>query len=200
MAVGGPGHQAGQFAFAMSDRKEGPHPYTIASAWDPETRLVRFIVKALGDHTGRLKDKLNVGMPITMEGPYGTFDFKDRQQRQIWISARIGITPFIARMKQLAEKPDGKIIDFFHPNSQINQVIKDRLLADVALTKIKLHLIVDNENGRLDAERIGSSVPDWQSASIWFCGLAEFGDALRKYFLKHGFQSEQFHQELFKLG
>lgn len=199
MAEGWPGHQAGQFAFAMSDRKEGPHPYTIASAWDPKTRLVRFIVKALGDHTGRLKDTLNVGMPITMEGPYGTFDFNDHQQRQIWIGAGIGITPFIARMKQLAENPDSKIIDFFHPTSQINQVIKDRLLADVALTNIKLHLIVDNENGRLDAERIRSSVPDWQSASIWFCGPAEFGDALRKDFIKHGFQSEQFHQELFKL-
>lgn len=194
-----PGHQAGQFAFAMSDRKEGPHPYTIASAWDPKTRLVRFIIKALGDHTGRLNEKLHKGMPIMMEGPYGTFDFNDNQQRQIWIGAGIGITPFIARMKQLAEHPDGKVIDFFHSTRQINQTVKDRLLADVERANIKLHLIVDNESGRLDAERIRASVPDWQSASIWFCGPSEFGDTLREDFIKQGLPSKHFHQELFKL-
>ena len=41
-------------------------------------------------------------MPVTVEGPYGCFDFEDAQPRQVWIGAGIGITPFVARMKQLA--------------------------------------------------------------------------------------------------
>lgn len=45
------GHAAGQFAFVTSDGKEGPHPYTIAPAWRPDSPQVTFITKALGDYT-----------------------------------------------------------------------------------------------------------------------------------------------------
>ncbi|HEC60043.1 MAG TPA: ferric reductase [Methylophaga sp.] len=199
MAADWPGHQAGQFAFAMSDKKEGAHPYTIASTWDPATRLVHFMIKALGDHTGRLSDKLSIGMPITMEGPYGTFNFNDDQPHQIWIGAGIGITPFMARMKELEVAPDGKDIDFFHLTRQINHVVRANLLADVEASKVKLHLTVDNQPGRLDADQIRARVPNWQNTSVWFCGPAEFGETLRKELIKHGLDPKQFHQELFTL-
>src|SRR3546814_2176504 len=51
---GWPGHRPGQFAFAVSDPAEGPHPYTIASAWSEQERRITFIAKGLGDHTRRL--------------------------------------------------------------------------------------------------------------------------------------------------
>ncbi|KKM80984.1 hypothetical protein LCGC14_1334380 [marine sediment metagenome] len=199
MDEGWPGHNAGQFAFAMSDRKEGPHPYTIASAWDPKTRLIHFIIKALGDHTDKLNDKLSIGMPITMEGPYGAFDFNDQHTRQIWIGAGIGITPFIARMKRLANTPDGKRIDFFHPTKHINNAFRSSLQADVEASNINLHLMVDEQDGLLDARRIRTTVADWKTASIWFCGPAALGEAVRKDFIKNGLRPDQFHQELFKL-
>lgn len=199
MDEGWPGHKAGQFAFAMSDKKEGPHPYTIASAWNPDTRLIRFIIKELGDHTSRLNHRLSVGLPITMEGPYGKFDFTDDKPRQIWIGAGIGVTPFIARMKRLADEQDGKVIDFFHPTAQINEVVRQKLSADVEASKVTLHLMVDDEDGHLDAERIRAAVPDWQQASIWFCGPPAFGEALRRDFIQYGLDADHFHQELFKL-
>lgn len=199
MDDGWPGHKAGQFAFAMSDKKEGPHPYTIASAWNPDTRLIRFIIKELGDHTSRLNHRLSVGLPITMEGPYGKFDFTDDKPRQIWIGAGIGVTPFIARMKRLADEQDGKVIDFFHPTAQINEVVRQKLSADVEASKVTLHLMVDDEDGHLDAERIRAAVPDWQQASIWFCGPPAFGEALRRDFIQYGLDADHFHQELFKL-
>lgn len=199
MDDGWPGHKAGQFAFAMSDKKEGPHPYTIASAWNPDTGLIRFIIKELGDHTSRLNHRLSVGLPITMEGPYGKFDFTDDKPRQIWIGAGIGVTPFIARMKRLADEQDGKVIDFFHPTAQINEVVRQKLSADVEASKVTLHLMVDDEDGHLDAERIRAAVPDWQQASIWFCGPPAFGEALRRDFIQYGLDADHFHQELFKL-
>ncbi|MBN9325139.1 MAG: hypothetical protein J0H24_25290, partial [Delftia acidovorans] len=55
------GHRPGQFAFATSDAREGAHPYTIASAWHENDRRITFIAKELGDHTGRLREKLRVG-------------------------------------------------------------------------------------------------------------------------------------------
>lgn len=199
MDKGWPGHNAGQFAFAMSDKKEGAHPYTIASAWNPDTRLIRFVIKELGDHTARLKQRLSVSMPVTMEGPYGEFNFTDDKPRQIWIGAGIGVTPFIARMKRLADETDGKTIDFFHPTSQINDVVRQKLSADVEASNVRLHLMVDDKDGHLDAERIRTAVPHWQEASIWFCGPSAFGEDLRKDFIQHGLHPDQFHQELFKL-
>lgn len=112
---GWPGHAGGQFAFVTSDRREGAHPYTIASAWrHPQ---ITFITNALGDDTKRLRDTLKPGMAVSAEGPYGCFDFEDGRPRQIWIGAGIGITPFVARMKLLAAHARPVTVDLFHPTA-----------------------------------------------------------------------------------
>jgi Predicted ferric reductase len=193
------GHAAGQFAFVTSDRSEGAHPYTIASAWNPADHRLVFITKALGDHTGRLRERLKIGMPVTVEGPYGCFDFEDAQPRQIWVGAGIGITPFIARLKHRAATPDAKTIDLFHPTAEFDQAAIDRLTADADAAGVRLHLLVGAKDGRLNGERIRAAVPEWQSASLWFCGPPGFGQALREDFLAHGLPPERFHQELFQM-
>jgi len=196
---GWPGHAAGQFAFVTTDRDEGAHPYTIASAWNPADRRLVFITKALGDHTSRLREKLKIGMPVTVEGPYGCFDFADAQPHQIWVGAGIGITPFIARLKQRAATPEARTVDLFHPTADFDQAAIDRLKADAEAAGVRLHLLVNGQNGRLNGERIRAAVPQWQSASIWFCGPPGFGQMLRDDFLAHGLPPERFHQELFQM-
>lgn len=193
------GHAAGQFAFVTSDTREGAHPYTIASAWNPDDRCIVFITKALGDHTGRLRERLKIGMPVTVEGPYGCFDFQDEQPRQIWVGAGIGITPFVARLKQRAATPEAKTIDLFHPTGEFDQTAIDRLTADADAAGVRLHLLVSPKDGRLNGERIRATVPEWRSASIWFCGPPGFGQALRADFLAHGLPPGRFHQELFQM-
>lgn len=193
------GHVAGQFAFVTSDKREGAHPYTIASAWNPSDRKLVFITKALGDYTGQLRHRLRVGMPVTVEGPYGCFDFDDAQPRQIWVGAGIGITPFVARLKQRAAMPDSKTIDLFHTTADFEQAAIDRLASDAAAAGVHLHLLVDGKDGRLNGERIRNSVPEWRTASFWFCGPPAFGKALRQDFVAHGLPAERFHQELFQM-
>lgn len=193
------GHRAGQFAFVTSDKKEGAHPYTIASDWNPDDRRMVFITKALGDHTARLREKLKTGMPVTVEGPYGCFDFDDEQPRQIWIGAGIGITPFVARLKELAKIPGDKPIDLFHPTGEYDQAAIDKLSADTEAAGVTLHLLVSGKDGRLDCDRICTAVPDWAAASIWFCGPAEFGRSMRKAFQARGLGGRHFHQELFQM-
>ncbi|NTW48832.1 MAG: ferric reductase [Chlorobiales bacterium] len=193
------GHQSGQFAFVTSDKKEGAHPYTIASAWNPATKKIVFITKALGDHTSRLHNKLRVNMPVVIEGPYGRFTFASDKPRQIWIGAGIGITPFIARMRELTTIQGEKNIDLFHPTTILEPVVKDKLLADTQEAGVRLHLLIDQTDGLLDGERIRAAVPDWKAASIWFCGPPAFGQALRNDFVKQGLSPKDFHQELFEL-
>jgi len=196
---GWPGHAPGQFAFVCSDRREGAHPYSIASHWDPRDRHIAFIAKALGDHTGRLRHALKPGMTVVVEGPYGCFDFEDGRPRQIWIGAGIGITPFIGRMKQLATEPHSNRIALFHPSSVREDAAIAQLTADAQAAGVELHLLVDAQDGRLDGDRIRAAVPDWREASLWFCGPPAFGESLRADFIAHGLPPARFHQELFQM-
>lgn len=199
---GWPGHKAGQFAFATSDTAEGAHPYTIASAWNERDRRITFIVKELGDHTQRLREKLKVGQSTKIEGPYGCFTFDDDCPHQIWVGGGIGITPFIARMKHLAAMPDrpAQIVDLFHATTDYDPDAIAKLTADAEAAGIRLHVLVSGRDGRLDGDRIRQAVPQWYEASIWFCGPAGFGQALRADFAAHGLPVKQrFHQELFAM-
>jgi len=199
LEAGWRGHAAGQFAFVTSDRKEGAHPYTIASTWDASDRRLVFMTKELGDHTRRLPERLQVGDAVTVEGPYGSFDFRDGLPQQIWVGAGIGITPFIARMKELAKEPGQQVIDLFHSTSNISGAALDKLKADARAANIRLHLLIGGRDGRLDAERVRAAVPQWQRASVWFCGPNGFGKSLRDDLVAAGLSPSDFHQELFEM-
>lgn len=193
------GHAAGQFAFVTSDRREGAHPYTIASAWDASDARLVFMTKELGDHTRRLPEQLEVGDTVSVEGPYGSFDFRDGRPQQIWVGAGIGITPFIARMKELAKQPGQQVIDLFHSTSDISDAALGKLKADARAANIRLHLLIGGRDGRLNAERLLAAVPQWQRASVWFCGPNGFGQSLREDLVAAGLSANDFHQELFEM-
>lgn len=196
---GWPGHAAGQFAFVTFDPKEGAHPYTIASAWNANNRRITFITKALGDHTASLGDRLTIGATVSIEGPYGCFDFQDQSVRQIWIGAGIGITPFIARMQQLATRPDNKPVDLFYSTANKDPVAIERLSEAAKAAGVSLHVIESRKEGHLEADRIRAIVPDWRAASLWFCGPSAFARNLRTDFIAHGWRPSQFHHELFEM-
>ena len=203
---GWPGHKPGQFAFATSDASEGAHPYTIASGWHAESPRITFITKELGDHTSRLREKLRVGQQVTIEGPYGCFTFDDACPHQIWIGGGIGITPFVARMKHLAmqkgtpDRPEARTVDLFHPTADVDEEAFGKLTADARSANVRLHVLVDARDGRLTGERVREAVTQWREASIWFCGPAGFGEALKRDFAAHGFPvKDRFHQEFFAM-
>jgi predicted ferric reductase len=195
------GHAAGQFAFVVTDPREGAHPYTIASAWDATARRLTFVIKALGDHTRELPDTLRVGQPVTVEGPYGCFTFGGPEKRQIWIGAGIGITPFLARLQELrTSKDDGNAtIDLFHPTTDTTPEAMEKLAADARAAGVTPHILVSPRDGFLTGEKIRAAVSDWKNASIWFCGPAGFGKALKADFVEKGLSPDAFHQELFEM-
>ena len=193
------GHKAGQFAFVTFDEKEGAHPFTIGSAWEAGCEKITFYTKALGDYTRLLPERLKEGDKVKIEGPYGCFIFEDQQKRQIWIGGGIGIAPFIARMKQLALEPHDQVIDLFHSTANLDDEALQRLKADAEAANIRLHVLLDSRDGLLSGEKLRMKIPDWDTASVWFCGPAPFGKALAKDLTTHGLASNRFHQELFNL-
>ena len=192
------GHDSGQFAFVTLHAEEGPHPYTISSAWTGDGRIT-FIIKALGDYTGTLSERVRIGDVVKLEGPYGQFNFQGPQKRQIWVGAGIGITPFIARMKALAAASDGKTIDLFHPTAVYDEHAIGLMTRDAEAAGVRLHVLWSQRDGLLNAARLTGQVPDWQDADIWFCGPAPFGQSLKKDLIAMGLPQGRFHQELFQM-
>ena len=191
-----PGHEAGQFAFVRFAEDQEPHPFTISSSWHDDG-LLTFVIKGLGDYTRALPTTLVPGALVTVEGPYGRFTFNGPHKRQIWVSAGIGITPFISRMQQLATQRDGKIVDLFHATSNPDARVNEGLWRLATEAAVRLHVWVAAESGRLTAAQIMRGVPEWKSADVWFCGPAEFGKQLERDFRAAGLDSGAFHQELF---
>lgn len=194
---GWPGHQAGQFAYLTFHHGEGAHPFTISSAWHGDGRL-RFMIKALGDYTRRLPQELAVGDPVRVEGPYGQFTFGGKP-RQIWIGAGIGITPFLARLDALGSAPKPSEIDLFHATATYDASAVERLTRAAAQAGVRLHLLWEQRDGRLDVERLCQVVPDWQQAEVWFCGPLAFGRAMETGLRGRGLAAGCFHQELFAM-
>ncbi len=193
-----PGHQAGQFAFVDFGGGEGAHPFTISSAWHRDGRLM-FSIKGLGDYTRALPDQLFPGQSVTVEGPYGRFDFRGERARQIWIGGGIGITPFIARLQALAEEREHGPVDLIYStNAPAEAFIANiRQLAEEA--GVNFHLIVTPRDGPLTLDRLAAMVPEWKEADVWFCGPLGFGHALRDAMVAHGFSAAHFHQEMFDM-
>jgi len=196
------GHKPGQFVFVTSDTSEGAHPYTIASAWNESDKRITFIVKELGDHTACLHETLRIGQNVRIEGPYGCFTFEDTCPDQIWVGGGIGITPFIARMKYLADRNPRPVqaIHLFHPTADYDKNAVAKLVADAEAAGVRLQVLVDERDGLLDGERIRAAVPAWRKSSIWFCGPIGLGQGLRRDFAAAGMTLDrQFHQELFAM-
>ncbi|WP_204113318.1 ferric reductase-like transmembrane domain-containing protein [Shimia biformata] len=194
------GHEPGQFAFVTSDRHEGAHPYTIASAWDPDMREITFVTKALGDHTSQVLKIVKPGMTGTIEGPYGCFTFDDDKPVQIWIGGGIGITPFIARMHHRIQKGDTHDVHLFHSTADVDETALAHLRELAEEAGVNLHILIAARDGHLTGDKVRDAVPNWRDASIWFCGPTGFGDAIRDNFAAAGFPVRQdFHQELFQM-
>lgn len=193
-----PGHKAGQFAFVTFDDKEGPHPFSLSSAWCNDGKLA-FSIKGLGDYTRTLPDTLKVGDAVKVEGPYGCFDFHSRKPRQIWVAGGIGIAPFIGRLQALAESGKGNNVDLFYCTSAPDQGFIERIRQLAERARVRLHVLVASEGGRLTPERLRQLAPQWQDSDVWFCGPAGFGQDLSKDLQRHGLPPRDFHQELFNM-
>lgn len=192
------GHDAGQFAFVTFDRSEGPHPFTIASSWHGDGKLM-FLIKELGDYTHDLPATLKAGDPVEIEGPYGRFDFETEKPRQIWIAGGIGISPFVARMQALRDGAPKSPVDLFFSSAAPNQNFLPDLRALAESAGVTLHFLASPRDGMLSAADVMSAVPQWHEADIWFCGPATFGEQLRHDLSAAGLSASAFHQEFFEM-
>ena len=178
------GHRAGQFAFVTFDHSEGAHPFTIANS-NQGNGQVTFQIKALGDYTKRLDHKLKIGQSVTVEGPYGRFNFKQRKANavQIWIAGGIGVTPFLARIEELQNQPEQVPKAQMHyctSDSATDPFVKRLQKACIDLDSIQLQIHASNQGKKLTADQLLTQYSKKGDMEVWFCGPAGWAKILEK--------------------
>lgn len=189
--------RAGQFAMIYLETKDGwqRHPFSISGAQGGED--IRITVKALGDHTAKLPDVVQPGMPAVVSGPYGRFDRRSGTARQVWIAGGVGITPFLSWLRSLDDGL-GETVDFFVTSAgrspfadEIQRIAKDH-------PRLAVHLIDTSTDGRLTPDKVLHAVDaDPRELSVYMGGpdrmLREFRRALRA----SGVRAANIHREYF---
>lgn len=196
-------HRPGQFAFLTFSHFEGAHPYTIASV-DRGDQTVTFFIKALGNFTRQLAQSVQAGQSVTIEGPYGRFMLDRHNPRciQIWVAGGIGVTPFLAWLESLQDKP-GKApeVDLHyctrdHENDRF--VGRLRVLCE-SLAGVRLHIHSAKRGEFLTAQALMPEGTRVSGTEIWFCGPRGLADALKGGLKKNAKTGVRFYQEAFEL-
>lgn len=163
----------GQFAFVSAPDAglNEAHPFTIASAPRADGSL-HFGIKALGDWTRRLPERLVPGQRLRIEGPYGRFLFRRRVPRQVWLAGGIGITPFLAWAEALTDKDRQQIALIWAVSTQDEAFAANHLQAIAARHPgLSVQIVASRTDGRLTAQRLAAMVPfDIAQSELFFCG------------------------------
>lgn len=134
--------RAGQFVFLRigGDNAWREHPFSIAAA-DPGGQL-RLSVRTLGRDTRRMHHRLVPGLPATVTGPYGMFDFTLGGQKQVWIAGGIGIVPFLSWLKGLTVADDYRVDLFYSAPAKADTVYLSELASHGArLSSVRMHSV-----------------------------------------------------------
>ena len=192
--------EPGQFIFLAFGGVDGwqRHPFSVASA--PTQRLLEVSVKAVGDYTRDLHDKLKPGTPAKAAGPFGGFNYRGGGRHQIWIAGGIGVTPFMSWIRALDDGFDRDVAFFYTVAREPEALYRDEIAAAAAAHPTLHPQVVDSgRDGYLTAEQAASGISGEADVSVYMCGPPAMMTALSKGFRKLGIPAGRIHWEQFNV-
>jgi predicted ferric reductase len=190
---------AGQFVFVAFGGPGGwqRHPFTVASP--PSARRLAISIKAAGDATREIYEKLDRGVPARVIGPFGGFDYRSGGQVQIWIAGGIGITPFLSWLRALDDDFD-RDVDFYYSVAHASDALfLDEITAATAgRPSLRPHFVDSERDGLLSAATIMNGRHD-EHPWIYMCGPPPMMSALSKGFRDLGVPAAQIRWEQFNV-
>ncbi len=193
-------YKAGQFIFLRFYNKslgKEPHPFSIASSSNNPS--LKVIIKELGDFTAKLIH-LKIGDKVSVEGPYGRFNYHDGKKDQVWLAGGIGITPFIGMAGDLAKKIRfNHKVDLYYSARDENEFIGLQELKDFEANNNKFTLIpwTTESKGYIDANVISKHSGDILEKEFYLCGPNSFKHGITKSLIKFGVSKRDIHTEEF---
>jgi predicted ferric reductase len=193
--------EAGQFflwRFLARGRWLMAHPFSLSES--PSGNSLRITVKALGDHTSRMKE-LKPGTRVIAEGPFGVFTkHARRREKVVLIAGGIGITP----VRALLEEMDGDVVVLYRVVSARDIVFFDELQSLARERGSRLELVVGDhatdDGGRLlSPEHLRELVPDIQERDVFVCGPPAMTAVIEKHLSDANVPSRHINVERFAL-
>jgi predicted ferric reductase len=175
------------------------HPFSLSAA--PNGQYLRVTIKDLGDDTKELQ-RLRVGTPVLVEGPYGVLTAARRSRRRVLlIGAGIGIAPLRALLEDLPADC-GDIALIYRARSPRDLVLGEEIEALARLRGATVYYLVGRRGADLppdplDASVLVSLVPDIREREVFLCGPRSMTDALRPRLRFLGLSDGQIHGEHF---
>ncbi len=165
----------GQFA-QLSINKENlkeQHPFSFANACDHsnDSHHARFIINRAGDYTKALYETLEIDDELLIHRIAGGFtpQISTKRERQIWVAAGSGITPFLAALDALHADHHAQIDLIYNPGKGFDKHLSDTLKQyQKKLPQLKLTLLSNGEY--LTQQHFTSLSVDWKKADLYLCG------------------------------
>jgi len=174
------------------------HPFSVASA--PSERRLDVSIRAVGDYTRDLHDKLRPGTPAKAVGPFGGFDYRRGGHDQIWIAGGIGITPFMSWIRSLDSSFDRRVAFYYSVRRQADALYLDEI--DAATRRhptLRVTVIETDNDGLLTAEKATNSDADGTDLWVFMCGPPPMTAALAKGFRALGVPASRVRWEQFDI-
>jgi predicted ferric reductase len=196
------GAEAGQFflwRFLAGSGWAKAHPFSLSAA--PNARFLRITVKDLGDDTRRIQ-RLEPGVRVFAEGPYGTFTARRRTRRRVaLIAGGIGVTPLRALLATLPGDP-GDVTLLYRAETEGDLAFRAELQALAKRRGVQLHTLVGTEIGNDQTDQLGvpalrAFVPDIAHRDVYLCGPPAMLEAVGRRLRDLGVPRRQVHFEHF---
>jgi predicted ferric reductase len=176
----------GQFVYLALGGPGGweRHPFSVSSL--PNNSRVEVTIKAAGDYTRDLFDKLRPGVPAKLAGPFGWFDYRRGGHDQVWIAGGIGITPFISWIRSIVGEFDREVDLYYSVAHAGDAVYLDEVRAAANRhPSLRVHLVCTDTDGRLSVEEVIDAIPPGSLPWFYMCGpprmMKAFSGELRHF-------------------
>jgi predicted ferric reductase len=192
----------GQFGFLrlLEPGLREPHPFTLASAGGAD-QPVQFVIRALGDYTGKLVAEAAPGMHAEVFAPFGHFRREPSAGVfEVWIAGGVGLSPFIAWLQD--EQAEGlervTLFNLQTPGREFPGM--DELGALARRRGVDWVPVYEGPAASAFRERLAWLVGQVGSArlTISFCGPAGLLAAVRDEMARHGIPASRLRYELFE--
>jgi predicted ferric reductase len=190
----------GQFVFLVLGGPGGweRHPFSVSSS--PEQRRVEVTIKAAGDYTHDLFERLQPGVPAKIAGPFGGFDYRRGGHDQIWIAGGIGITPFISWMRSMDGSFDRDVEFYYAVSHAADAVYLDEIeAAGLRHPSLRIHVVASDTDGQLSVEQVAAAMPPAISTWVYMCGPPAMMTALSNGFRALGIPAARVRWEDFDI-
>jgi predicted ferric reductase len=174
------------------------HPFSVTSS--PSQPRLELAVKAAGNYTAEMYDRLHPGLPARVVGPFGGFDYRGGGRDQVWIAGGIGITPFVSWIRSIDGDFDRSVDLYYSVARPADALYRDEIEAAAAGRRtLRVHVRATDDEGHLMIQDVVSDAADRQGLWVYMCGPPAMMKGFEKGLRRSGVPASQIRWENFQV-